>query len=307
MRLYFDLHRELSLEGFLGLLASRLPQRPVAADQWIAALDKSYRELTGGRLDPDLGRRLAGRLHDVRIQVGPVPVDVGDSRLLVAGLPGFYAVEVPGARIDPGLMALFKAHGQPAAGLPSAKVCWVEEFRTPEGLGARIWGLQDTGARVAAAILLQTNIDDMNPEMLGYLMERLFTLGARDVYFTPITMKKSRPATTVNVLVHPQDEAEMVEALFAETSTLGIRRIELDTWVLARSSKTVVTRYGTIRVKIGWLDGRVRSVHPEYEDCRRAAQNLGIPLQEVYREAIRVFEGQADDLPPSPSEEVEQA
>ena len=132
-------------------------------------------------------------------------------------------------------------------------------------------------------VVIETNIDDMNPEIYPYLMERLFDLGARDVWITPIQMKKGRPAHTVSVLADPKDQQAIIGKLMKETSTLGVRvsrvmRHEAERWV-----QEVETSLGPARVKLKFLDGNPVSLAPEYEDCAAIASKSGLPLNEVYR------------------------
>lgn len=292
MRIYFDVRRQLTVEGCIALLSTHLPERPQPSAGWIEPVMEALRGFPSTRGSPPPAVELLGtRLEGLSIFVGPLPVDLSDPHLVVSGIEGFYVRDVPGSRLDPILLAVFRAHGQVVSDLPQGPVKWVENYYDDQGLGARIWAFDEAlGDGPVPAILLQTNIDDMNPELLGYLMERLLNKGARDVYFTPITMKKSRPGVTVNVLIHPRDEVSMVDILFAETTTLGIRRIPLTTWMLPRSMECVSTRYGAIRVKVGWLGQHIRSAQPEYEDCRQAALTLGVPIRDVYQETMRAFE-----------------
>lgn len=138
---------------------------------------------------------------------------------------------------------------------------------------------------VARLAVLETNIDDLNPEIYDYVMERLFAAGALDVYLSPIQMKKNRPATLLRVLCKPDDVKTMTEILFAETSTLGVREQRVERHALPRSISHVETPYGSVHVKVAELgEGKVKSA-PEYEDCRRLAAAHGVPLQEVYQAA----------------------
>jgi uncharacterized protein (TIGR00299 family) protein len=138
---------------------------------------------------------------------------------------------------------------------------------------------------VETLVLLETNIDDSNPEIYDYVMERLFAAGALDVFLTPIQMKKNRPATMLSALCQPADADALTAILYAETSTLGVRRQWIERRCLERTSETVQTPYGPLRVKIArWGSGQLKAA-PEYEDCRRAAEASKVPLREVYRAA----------------------
>ncbi len=137
--------------------------------------------------------------------------------------------------------------------------------------------------------LLETNIDDMNPELYGYVLEQLFAAGALDAYLTPIIMKKNRPGVVLNVLSRPADAGRLREVLFRETTTLGVRSQQVARHCLARASERVETPFGPIRVKVGrWGDGDEKAA-PEYEDCRAAAQAHGVPLREVYQAALAAW------------------
>lgn len=131
--------------------------------------------------------------------------------------------------------------------------------------------------------LLETNLDDMSPELIGFVQERLFALGARDVWLTPIQMKKGRPGTLLSVLLPTDLEHEGVALVMRETTTLGVRVRPITRYEAEREIVTVETTLGTARVKVKRLDGRAVSASPEYEDCRRIALESGIPLQDVYR------------------------
>ncbi len=130
--------------------------------------------------------------------------------------------------------------------------------------------------------LIETNIDDMNGELLGYVQERLFAAGARDVWFTPIQMKKNRPATMLSVIVSAGDEADAVALIMRETTTLGVRVRPLERIEAQRQVQRIDTPVGNVAVKLKRLDGVVVSVSPEYEDARSAALERNLPLQDVY-------------------------
>ena len=152
------------------------------------------------------------------------------------------------------------------------------------------------GSPVAATgadslVMLEANVDDQNPEIWEWVMERLFAKGARDVFLVPTQMKKNRPGILVSVLCDPGKRDVLAGVLFAETSTLGVRVSPLLRLRIEREIREVATRFGPIRVKIGrGPDGTV-NVAPEYDDCRKAAAASGAPLKTVYQEAIRAALG----------------
>lgn len=136
---------------------------------------------------------------------------------------------------------------------------------------------------------LETNIDDMNPEFYGHVIERLLDTGALDAYITPVIMKKTRPGTLLTVLACEDAAEVMAKIIFEETTTAGIRYQKMERLVLERKTKRVATRYGNIAVKIITDGGRVRTISPEYEDCRRTAKAMGVPLKLVYEEAKKII------------------
>jgi uncharacterized protein (DUF111 family) len=150
-------------------------------------------------------------------------------------------------------------------------------------------GEEGGGATGDLILVLETEIDDMSPQLMGPLGERLLGGGALDVYFTPIQMKKGRPGILVTVLADPERREALEEILFAETTTLGVRRQAWERTVLDREVVSVTTPYGTIGVKVGRRGGRVYNAQPEFEDCQRAARAGGVPLKEVWAAASAAY------------------
>jgi uncharacterized protein (DUF111 family) len=138
-------------------------------------------------------------------------------------------------------------------------------------------------------VQLETNIDDLSPEILGAVQDRLFQVGALDVFFTPIQMKKSRPATMLSVLCQRAAVEQIQEIIFAETSTFGIRYQEMDRKTLDRELVEVETPAGQIQIKIGRNGARILQVAPEFESCLAAARLSGQPLKRVYELAVESF------------------
>ncbi|MBI3399398.1 MAG: nickel pincer cofactor biosynthesis protein LarC [Deltaproteobacteria bacterium] len=130
-------------------------------------------------------------------------------------------------------------------------------------------------------LVLETNIDDMNPQIYDYLMARLFKKGAFDVFLTPIQMKKGRPAILLKVLCPANKKDAMMDIVFEETTTIGIRTYEVDRYCLDKGIKIVSTPYGKVRVKISQSNGNSINIQPEYEDCKKIAEKKNIPLKEV--------------------------
>jgi uncharacterized protein (TIGR00299 family) protein len=169
------------------------------------------------------------------------------------------------------------------------------------GLGSResrhypnalaLWlGEEIGGAYTTNLAMIETNLDDMTGEVLGYVQERLFHLGARDVWFTPIQMKKNRPATMLSAIVPSELEHQAIALVMRETSTLGVRVRPLSRYEAEREVVEVETSLGPVSVKVKRLEGRNVAVSPEYEACRRIALERGMPLQDVFRIAQREAE-----------------
>jgi pyridinium-3,5-bisthiocarboxylic acid mononucleotide nickel chelatase len=144
---------------------------------------------------------------------------------------------------------------------------------------------QSLPAAAGEVVLVAANIDDMNPQLAEPLMAELFAAGALDVWFSAITMKKSRPATEVSALCPPQALAGVERAFFANSSTIGVRRQVMQRTVLERSLAKVKTAYGAVRVKVASRDGEILGATPEFEDCRAAAGRAGVPVRKVVAEA----------------------
>jgi pyridinium-3,5-bisthiocarboxylic acid mononucleotide nickel chelatase len=135
--------------------------------------------------------------------------------------------------------------------------------------------------------MVETNVDDLSPQIFGHVMERALETGALDCYFTPIQMKKSRPGVLLSILCRDADRDALSQMIFAETTTLGVRSYEVERRALERETVRVETQYGPIDVKVARMNGRVVNRMPEYEQCREAARAANIPLM-VVEEAARM-------------------
>ena len=227
-----------------------------------------------------------------RSQHGPLPAPSPATTALLA-MTGAPTVPPPGGNVDAGEMVT------PTG---AAIVTTLAEFRQPAmtvtqsgyGLGSRDPGGypnvvalrigQVTEPLAASTLsLVETNIDDMSPEAFPFVSERLFELGARDVWLTPITMKKGRAGLKLSALVELGIESQAVELVLRETTTLGVRVTPVIRYEAERESVTVQTSVGEASVKVKRLEGRYVSLSPEYEDCRRIARETGLPILDVYR------------------------
>jgi uncharacterized protein (TIGR00299 family) protein len=137
--------------------------------------------------------------------------------------------------------------------------------------------------------VLEANLDDLNPQVFGYVMDRLLEEGALDVFGMPVQMKKNRPGTLLTVLCKPGDAEKLAQLIFSETTTLGVRRREEARQTLARRWESVRIEWGEVRIKIASMNGTVTNYAPEYEDCRRIAAEHHVPLKTVMQEASRAY------------------
>ena len=229
---------------------------------------------------------------------GIMPVPAPATMELLAGFP-VHSVDIRGELVTPTGAALLTTLGtsETAGAMPAMRVltggfgAGKKQFLPdmPNLLRVILGETTDLGAsdKTPQTIsVLETNLDDQNPEGFDLLMERAFAAGALDVFFAPIQMKKNRPAALVTMLC-PADKTEtLAGVLFRETGTFGVRIREQHRLTLARSWRTVETEYGDIRLKIGVWQGEEVTTSPEYEDCKRAAVKHNVALRRVY-DAVR--------------------
>ena len=138
--------------------------------------------------------------------------------------------------------------------------------------------------------IIEANLDDMNPQIYGYFQEKALAAGALDVFTTPVQMKKNRPGTLLTVLCQPADAQTLMSLIFAETTTFGVRTHAAQRRTLPREFVKVATSFGEVRVKVSRVNGRILHVAPEYDDCRKLAEEKNVPLQRVINEALRSYE-----------------
>ena len=143
------------------------------------------------------------------------------------------------------------------------------------------------GYETDAVTRLETNLDDCPPELLGAAMQRLLDAGALDVWFTPITMKKQRPAVMLSVLCEEEKVASLTDIIFESTTAFGLRVEKIVRLKLTRRIETVRTEFGEVAVKIGSRGGEVLQVAPEFESCRAISERTGAPLRLIYEQAVR--------------------
>jgi uncharacterized protein (DUF111 family) len=139
-------------------------------------------------------------------------------------------------------------------------------------------------------VVIECEIDDMNPQLFGVAMDRLYAAGALEVFYVPVQMKKNRPGTLLTVVAPPQLRSGLADIIFKETTTIGVRYAELDRECLRRELVTVTTSVGDVRMKLAWRDGRLVNAVPEFEDCNTLAASLHLPVKEIQSLAVKAFD-----------------
>lgn len=163
------------------------------------------------------------------------------------------------------------------------------ELEIPNVLRVYI-GTEEKKEMLEDQYILETNIDDMNPELYSYIEERFFEEGALDVYKTPIIMKKGRPAIKLSILVNDKREKDVIGVIFKETTSIGIRKYKVEKIMLKREFIKKTTKYGEVTIKNAYYKDELVNSKPEYEDCKRFAKENNIPIVEIYREINKVME-----------------
>ena len=141
--------------------------------------------------------------------------------------------------------------------------------------------------------VIETNVDDMSPQIYGYFAERALAAGALDLFSTPAQMKKNRPGLLVTILCEPEKVSSLIDLVFRETTTIGIRTYEVRRKTLEREVVTLTTEFGSVNVKLSRMNGSLLNATPEYEDCQRIAAERGIPLKQVMAAALFEFQKQS--------------
>jgi len=216
----------------------------------------------------------------------PVPVPAVVEMIAARGIV-FRQTNIEGELITPTGAAIILEVSEKFGAMPEMKISKIgygagkKDFSLPNLLRV-VWGETFEQIHPDSILIIETNIDDSTPEQIGYTMDKLFEAGAKDVYFTPIYMKKNRPATQLTVLCDEKQVTRMEQILFTETSTIGLRKLKADRICLPREIVNVTTPYGEVQAKkISF--GSQTHFALEYEDARRLAREKNVPLIEIYR------------------------
>jgi len=233
-----------------------------------------------------LGRGVTRSRH------GPLPLPGPATLELLKGLPVQW-VDLNGETVTPtgaAIIATLGSHFGEAPRMTIEKIGYgagQKDFPDRPNLFRLILGADEAPWKQEEMLVMETNIDDMNPEFYDYVLDRLFAAGARDVFLSSIQMKKNRPGTLLSVIAEPPLREKLSGIIFRETSTIGIRYYPVNRMILKRTASRVKTKFGTVKVKIIEEPDGTKRATPEYEDLRRIAEAKKIPLKVLYDEVLR--------------------
>jgi len=235
----------------------------------------------------------------IQMAHGRFPVPPPAVMELLKGVP-FYSTDIQGELLTPTGAAIITTVCHEFGPIPQMKTdvtgygAGTRQYKDFPNVLRVMLGHTETAASDERLLMIETNIDDMSPQLLGHVMDRAFELGALDCYFTPVQMKKNRPGVLLTVLCEPDYKESLLNLLFTETTTLGVRSYEVARRALRRSMARVETQYGPIDVKVAHLNGRVVNEMPEFEQVRSAATKAGVPLK-VVEDAVRIASRNRDE------------
>ncbi|HEY7499435.1 MAG TPA: nickel pincer cofactor biosynthesis protein LarC [Vicinamibacterales bacterium] len=225
---------------------------------------------------------------------GTFPVPAPATARLLKGVP-IYSGPIAAEMVTPTGALLVTEYADSFVPLPPMTVQAIgygagdRDFTAHPNVLRMLVGETASDAHVERIVVLECEIDDMNPQLFGPLMDRLHHAGAVDVFYSPVQMKKNRPGTLVTVIARPEQREALSSLLFGETTTIGVRYQEMMRDRLAREMRTIETPIGPIRFKVATRDGRVLNASPEFDDCARIAADRGLPIKEVQAMATKAW------------------
>ena len=230
----------------------------------------------------------------IRSAHGLYPVPAPATMRLLKGAP-IYSGPQQAEMVTPTGALLVTSYATEFGAIPPMKVSAIgygagsRDFPDTPNVLRVLVGEADTRAPSASVVVIEADIDDMNPQLFGVVMDALQAEGALDVFYTAIQMKKNRPGTLLTVVAPPDARERLTATIFRETTTIGVRYREMSRECLDREEVTVATPLGAVRVKVARRDGRVVNASPEFEDCARIARERNVPVKEVQALAIKAF------------------
>lgn len=231
----------------------------------------------------------------VKCEHGTLPVPAPATAEIVRNLPvrkgelGFEATTPTGAAILAALGTEFGSGHSMKITRTGYGIGHKDHPEIPNLLRVSIGETVAKSQNIKEALLIESNIDDMNPEFYEYISEKLYKAGAADVYVSQVIMKKGRPGAVLKVICEPGLEDTMKEIIFTESTTLGIRTFEFRKEILEREYGKIVTDYGEITIKKSYYNGTPVSMKPEYEECKRVADEKGIPVKVIYNHVMALL------------------
>jgi len=226
---------------------------------------------------------------------GTLPVPAPATAALVSEAP-VYAAGPPGEMLTPTGALLVTEFASAYGSLPAMRIEAIgygAGTRDPGGhpnVLRVLVGDESAGEGAERVAVVECEIDDMNPQIFGVLMDRLYAAGAVEVFYTPVQMKKNRPGTHVTVLAPPPRREAISAALFRDSTTIGVRYTEVTRETLARELVPVSTRFGEVRCKVARHGGAVVNVAPEFDDCARLAEQHGVSVKEVQAVSVKAYQ-----------------
>jgi hypothetical protein len=304
--------RALKIFGRLAQAEARVHNTPVERIHFheVGAVDAIV-DVVGACIGFELlgaGRFVSSALHvgsgTVEMAHGRFPVPPPAVAELLRGAP-VYSTDITGELVTPTGAAIVSTVCESFGPMPRMRVeatgygAGTREYKNfPNVLRVLVGEAEASAAAGMPAevggadeelLMVETNVDDVSPQVLGHLLELALARGALDCYFTPVQMKKNRPGVLVSILCRPGEREALTGLLFEETPTLGVRTHAVSRRALERESVTVETEFGTIAVKVARRAGRVLGATPEFEECRAAALAHGVPLRDVQEAARAAF------------------
>jgi pyridinium-3,5-bisthiocarboxylic acid mononucleotide nickel chelatase len=230
----------------------------------------------------------------VQTSHGLFPVPAPATIKLLEGVP-IYSGAIRKELVTPTGALIVSSYAEGFGGVPAMTV-----ERTGYGAGDHdfpdnpnvlrvLVGRSAESSRAGRVLVVECEIDDMNPQIFGVVMDRLYAAGALDVFYTAVQMKKNRPGTLLTIVAPPDRRGPLADIIFRETTTIGVRYSEVDRECLTREAVPVETRVGTVRMKVARRDGRIVNAAPEFEDCARLAAEHGLPVKEVQALAVQAY------------------
>ena len=239
----------------------------------------------------------------VKVAHGLYPVPAPATMRLLEGVP-VYAGEQKAELVTPTGALIVSSYAKSYGPIPPMKVqkigygAGTRDFGDAPNVLRVLIGEADTAggpkgppytAAITDVVVIECEIDDMNPQIFGVLMDRLLAEGALDVFYTAVQMKKNRPGTLLTIIAPPDRREHLTSLVFSETTTIGVRYREMARECLERETLTVDTPLGVLRVKVARRNGRVLNASPEFDDCARVARERGVPLKDVQAAALKAY------------------